>query len=78
MKKLNAFVIAFFTIYLVVFSACKSPQKSFENGNYDKAVDQAVERLRKTKVKERDVATLVEAFNYINKKETDKFIYSLA
>ena len=72
MKKLNAFVIAFFTIYLVVFSACKSPQKSFENGNYDKAVDQAVERLRKTKVKERDVATLVEAFNYINKKETDK------
>ncbi len=72
MKKLNAFAIAFFTIYLVIFSACRSPQKSFENGNYDQAVDQAVERLRKTKVKERDVATLVEAFNYINKKETDK------
>ena len=72
MKKLNVLSIAFFTIYFVVFSACKSPQKSFENGNYDQAVDQAVERLRKTKVKERDVATLVEAFNYINKKETDK------
>ena len=72
MKKQSVFTIAFFTLYLVVFSACKSPQKSFENGNYDQAVDLAVERLRKTNVKERDVTTLIQAFNYINKKETDK------
>ena len=72
MKKLNVIAIAVFTLYIAVFSACKSPQKSFENGNYDQAVDLAVERLRKTTVKERDVITLVEAFNYINQSETAK------
>ncbi|MBL7813959.1 MAG: hypothetical protein JNL70_03055 [Saprospiraceae bacterium] len=72
MKKLNVIAIALFTLFLAAFTACKSPQKSFENGNYDQAVDQAIERLRKTKVKERDVATLVEAFNYINQRETEK------
>ncbi len=72
MKKLNVVAIALFTLFIVVFAACKSPQKSFENGNYDQAVDLAVERLRKTNVKERDVITLVEAFNYINQRETEK------
>ena len=71
MKKLNVIAIAFFT-FLAFFSACKSPQKSFENGNYDQAVDIAVARLRKTNVKEKDVKTLVEAFNYINQSETQK------
>ena len=72
MKKLNVVAIAVFTIYIALFGACKSPQKSFENGNYDQAVDLAVARLQKTSVKEKDVTTLVEAFNYINQRETER------
>ena len=72
MKKSNVIAIALFTFYLAVFSGCRSPQKSFENGNYDQAVDLAVERLRKTRIKERDVETLVEAFNYVNQREIGK------
>ena len=72
MKKLNVIAIAVFAISIAFFSACKSPQKSFENGNYDQAVDLAVARLQKTAVKEKDVTTLVEAFNYINQRETER------
>ena len=57
MKKLN--VIAVFTISIAIFGACKSPQKSFENGNYDQAVDLAVARLQRTAVKEKDVTTQI-------------------
>lgn len=72
MKNSNAIAITLFTLFLAAFTACKSPRKALENGNYDQAVDRAVERLQKTKVKEKDVITLVEAFNYINQRETEK------
>lgn len=62
-------------IYIVLFlfvASCKSPQKLYERGDYDGSIRLAVERLRKKRVDEDDVKTLVEAFNYINSRESDR------
>ncbi|MDZ7878000.1 MAG: hypothetical protein U5L45_10030 [Saprospiraceae bacterium] len=72
MKKVTLCTVTIFTCIILFLAACASPQKSFERGNYEQAVDLAVKRLRSEKVKEKDVATLVEAFNYINQRETDR------
>jgi hypothetical protein len=72
MKKATVFaatILGFVTLFL---TSCASPQKSFERGNYEEAVDLAVKRLRSEKIKEKDVTTLVEAFNYINQRETER------
>jgi hypothetical protein len=72
MKKATFFaatILGFVTLFL---TSCASPQKSFERGNYEQAVDLAVKRLRSEKIKEKDVTTLVEAFNYINQRETER------
>ncbi len=72
MKKATVFtatILGFVTLFL---AACASPQKSFERGNYEEAVELAVKRLRSEKVKEKDVSTLVEAFNYVNSRETER------
>jgi hypothetical protein len=72
MKKATVFTTTIFAFVIVFLASCASPQKSFERGNYEQAVDLAVKRLRSENVKEKDVATLVEAFNYINQRETDR------
>jgi hypothetical protein len=72
MKKANVFtatILGFVTLFL---ASCATPQKSFERGNYEEAVELAVKRLRSEKVKEKDVATLVDAFNYVNQRETER------
>lgn len=72
MKKATVFTATILGFALLFFAACATPQKSFERGNYEEAIDLAVKRLRSDKVKEKDVATLVEAFNYINQRETER------
>ncbi len=54
------------------FGACSSPQKMYENGNYDDAISLAVKRMHERKVKEKDVQTLAEAFNYINTRDAER------
>jgi hypothetical protein len=72
MKKATVLTATLLGIIALFIASCASPQKSFERGNYEEAVDLAVKRLRSDKVKEKDVATLVEAFNYINQRETER------
>ncbi len=72
MKKVSIFKIAILALTALSFNACQSPQKLYEKGNYDEAIELAVKRLRERKVKEKDVQTLVEAFNYINRKDAEK------
>ena len=63
MKK-SRVISAIFFLFLFMIS-CKSPQKLYEKGDYDGSIKLAVDRLRKKRVDEEDVKTLVEAFNYI-------------
>ena len=72
MKKVSIFKIAIFALTTLFFNACQSPQKLYEKGNYDDAIELAVKHLHERKVKEKDVQTLVEAFNYINRKDGEK------
>jgi hypothetical protein len=72
MKKATVCTTTIFAFVILFLASCASPQKSFERGNYEQAVDLAFKRLRSDKVKEKDVSTLVEAFNYINQRETDR------
>jgi hypothetical protein len=72
MKKANVFTATILGLVILFFAACATPQKSLERGNYEEAVELAVKRLRSDKVKEKDVATLVEAFNHINQRETER------
>ena len=72
MKKANVFTATIFGFVILFLASCASPQKSFERGNYEEAVALAAKRLRSEKVKEKDVATLVEAFNYVNQRETER------
>lgn len=72
MKKATVFTATIFSFVILFLASCASPQKSFERGNYEEAVELAVKRLRSEKVKEKDVATLVEAFNYVNQRETER------
>ena len=72
MKKANVFTATIFGFVILFLASCASPQKSFERGNYEEAVALAAKRLRSEKVKEKDVATLVEAFNYVNQCETER------
>jgi hypothetical protein len=68
----SATPLSIFVASLLFLASCKSAQKSYERGNYDEAVELAVKRLHNERVKERDVVTLVEAFNYINQQETEQ------
>jgi hypothetical protein len=71
MKKATVFAATILG-FVLFLASCASPQKSLERGNYEQAIDLAVKRLRSDKVKEKDVAILVEAFNYINQRETER------
>jgi hypothetical protein len=72
MKKLSILWSIALVAFMVFFNACKSPQKLYERGNYDEAISLAVKELRERKVKEKDVITLVEAFNYINQRDAER------
>jgi hypothetical protein len=54
-----------FVITLLV-TACSSPQKLYERGRYSKAVNKALEKIRKNKADDRDVNALGNAFNQMN------------
>lgn len=70
MKKTRIF--SAYLLLMLFVASCKSPQKLYEKGDYDGSIKLAIDRLRKQKVDEDDVKTLVEAFNYINSRESDK------
>jgi hypothetical protein len=72
MRRIAYFIVCCFATTVLLLSSCRTPQKAYENGNYDEAIDRAVDRLRREKIKEKDVVTLVEAFNYINRREADR------
>jgi hypothetical protein len=72
MKKATVFTATILGFIALFLTSCASPQKSLERGNYEQAIDLAVKRLRSDNVKEKDVATLVEAFNYVNQRETER------
>jgi hypothetical protein len=57
---------------LTMLLSCQTPQKLYEKGNYDQAIQLAVERLRQRKVKESDISTLAEAFNYIQARDAEQ------
>ena len=67
---MRKFQALFFT-FLFLF-ACKTPQKSFEKGNYDESIQLSVKKLRSRSVEESDVKTLIEAFNYVNTKDNSR------
>ena len=57
---------------LLFLFACKTPQKSFEKGNYDESIQLSVKKLRSRSVEESDVKTLIEAFNYVNTRDNSR------
>ncbi len=54
-----------FAITLLVAS-CSSPERLYERGRYSKAVEKALEKIRKNKADDRDISALAKAFNQMN------------
>jgi hypothetical protein len=71
MKSIKSIAITFF-IALLILTGCKTPQKLYENGDYDGSIRLIAERMRKKKIDEDDIKTLVQSFNHINGQESDK------
>jgi hypothetical protein len=72
MKKSQVVFSILFIIGLVFFNACTTPQKLYEKGNYDEAISEVTKRMHGRKIKEKDIQTLVEAFNYIQAREGER------
>jgi hypothetical protein len=72
MKKSQVVSSILFIIGLVFFNACTTPQKLYEKGNYDEAISEVTKRMHGRKIKEKDIQTLVEAFNYIQTRDVDR------
>ena len=61
-------ILAVLTIFTFLFTACKSPEKLLENGNYDYTIDRSVRKLAGKKKKDPAyVAALEEAFERATK-----------
>lgn len=59
-----------FPILLVLLlGACSSPQRFYEKGKYTKAVEEALELVRKGKAEDADIRTLELAFNQMNTRD---------
>lgn len=52
---------------MLLSMGCSSPQRYYARGNYPAAVDKALERVRKQKAKDSDIAALESAFNQLNR-----------
>ena len=72
MKKSSVVSSILFILFLVFFNACTTPQKLYEKGNYDEAISEVTKRMHGRKIKEKDIQTLVEAFNYIQAREGER------
>ena len=53
-------------LLLLLIGACRSPQRYYEKGKYSKAIDEALELVRKGKAEDGDIRTLELAFNQLN------------
>lgn len=65
-------------LILIIFSVlagCRSSKKYLEKGDFHKAVDKAVEKLRKKRDSEKDIIALQEAYPKANQKDIDKINY---
>jgi hypothetical protein len=71
MKSVKNFA-TIFIITLLTLAGCKTPQKLYESGDYDGTIRLVAEKMRKKKIDEDDIKTLVQAFNHINTLESDK------
>ncbi|HHB78791.1 MAG TPA: hypothetical protein ENK85_06125 [Saprospiraceae bacterium] len=69
MKKLILYSIILVT---VLSTGCATPKHAYKKGNMQSAVELAIKRLRKHKVKDKDVIILEKAFAIINKREYDR------
>lgn len=56
----------------LLFMGCGSPQKYYQRGQYGRAVDKALERVRKGKADDRDIHALANAFNQLNGRDIDR------
>ena len=54
----------FLLIGIVLITSCSSGRQSFEKGDYDRAVFQAVNRLQKEPGNKKALATLKQAYTY--------------
>lgn len=67
MKNLKV-ILAALTIFTFLFTACKSPEKLLENGNYDYTIDRSIRKIAGKKKKDPVyVAALEEAFERATK-----------
>jgi hypothetical protein len=71
MKNSNLLAVAFFTAILIS-TGCKTPDKLYEQGDYDGTIRLVETRMRKKSIDEEDIKTLVKAFNHVNGLESDK------
>lgn len=56
-------------LLILLLGACSSPQRLYEKGKYTKAVDEALELVRKGKAEDSDIRTLELAFNQLNTRD---------
>ncbi len=59
-------------LLILLLGACASPQRFYEKGKYTKAVEEALELVRKGKAEEGDIRTLELAFNQMNTRDINQ------
>ncbi len=59
-------------LLILLLGACSSPQRLYEKGKYSKAVEEALELVRKGKAEDGDIRTLELAFNQMNTREINQ------
>jgi hypothetical protein len=64
-----------FLIPIVILSGCNTTEKIINSGNYDVAIARSVNKLRKNKNKEKQVALLKEAYDKATRRDLDRIQY---
>lgn len=62
-------VLLFFVAALLTWGGCGSPQRYYQRGQYGKAMEKGLERLRREKVKERDLQALAKSYNHLQNRD---------
>ena len=76
MKKQLLIIVS--SLFIISCSSVKNTQQAISNGNYDKAIDIALDNLKRNKTKKGNqpyVVLLEEAFSKANKKDLDRITY---
>jgi hypothetical protein len=67
--------ISVFILILLLFNFCVSSKKLLENGQYDQAIQQSIQKLRKDPANAKEIGVLERAYNIANKQNTDRIAY---